>query len=209
MMLSRKYIKTSLIVSVVFLTGCFASAPTKENVEANVQSKVIEIPDAAAKAYKQAIAHMNQQQWQQAQTVLLKMIQDYPQLSGPYANLGVIASHNEEWDEAVDYLETAIEKNPENVKALNQLGWVYRQKGDFAEAESQYLNAIQVDESYAPSYRNLGILYDIYMGNLAKASEQYQTYQALQDEPDRQVAGWIVDINRRANIETQIAGDSQ
>lgn len=209
MMLSPKFTKTSLMFIIVLLSGCFASAPTKENVEANVQSKVIEIPDAAAKAYKKAIAHMNQQQWQQAKDELEKMTQDYPQLSGPFANLGVIASHQEQWDEAVGYLQTAIEKNSANVKAFNQLGWVYRQQGEFEKAEKQYLQAIEADKSYAPSYRNLGILYDIYMGNLAKASEQYQTYQSLQDEPDRQVAGWIVDINRRANLETQIAGDSQ
>ncbi|EAT11783.1 tetratricopeptide repeat protein [Bermanella marisrubri] len=209
MTLSPKFIKTSLIVSMLFLSGCFASAPTKENVEANVQSKVIEIPDEAAKAYKKAITHMNHQQWSQAKSLLVNMTQDYPQLSGPFANLGVIASQQEQWDEAVAYLQKAIEKKPNNVKALNQLGWVYRQQGQFERAEQQYLKAIDADKDYAASYRNIGILYDIYMGNLAKASEHYQTYQSLQSEPDRQVAGWIVDINRRANVETQIAGDSQ
>ena len=50
---------------------------------------------------------------------------------------------------------------------------------------------------YAPAYRNLGILYDLYFGDIEKALGYYQDYQAFFAEPNRQVKGWIVDIERR------------
>jgi hypothetical protein len=53
----------------------------------------------------------------------------------------------------------------------------------------------------------VGILYDIYMGKFTKASAHYQKYQGMLASPDRKVAGWIVDINRRAGVKTQIAAE--
>jgi hypothetical protein len=50
----------------------------------------------------------------------------------------------------------------------------------------------------------------MYMGHFVKASQFYQQYQSLLDTPDRRIAGWIVDINRRSGImtkKTQIASE--
>ncbi|WP_396589322.1 tetratricopeptide repeat protein [Bermanella sp. R86510] len=209
MMLLPKYIKPTLYVVCVLLSGCFGGQQVKPNVEADVSSTRVEIPSQAAADFKIAIGHMNSGDYNQAEVAFKKLTEQYPVLSGPYANLGVIYSQREEWDEATEYLTKAIEKNPKNVKARNQLGWVYRQQGKFEQAEEQYRQAIEQNPEYAASHRNLGILYDIYMGNLVKASEHYQSYQSLQSEPDRQVAGWLVDIKRRANIESQLASEAQ
>jgi len=203
-MLLLKY--TSLIAVLFGLSGCL-SGNVKQQVSANVESQVIEIPAQAALDFKLAIGHLNDDKLAQAQTVLKKMTQDYPQLAGPYANLGVVYSRQKNWQEAQLVLERGHEKNGRNIKILNQLGFVYRQLGKFEQAERSYLAAIKEAPANATAYKNLGILYDIYMGQFVQASEYYQKYQGMMDKPDRKVAGWIVDINRRAGIKTQIASE--
>lgn len=192
-------------LSMLFV-GC-SQMHTKENIAANVESDVIEIPEQAAQEFKKAIGLMNQNSQKQALVVLEKLTIDYPQLSGPYANLGVIYAQQKEWQKAETVLTQAVSKNAKNTKARNQLALVYRNQGKFKDAESQYLAAIQAAPNDSISYLNLGILYDIYMGRLESASGYYQQYQALQTQPDNKVAGWLVDINRRAGIKTQIAGE--
>jgi Flp pilus assembly protein TadD len=136
------------------------------------------------------------------------MTKAYPQLAGPFANIGVIQGRKGNWEQSRDALITSSKKNKQNIKVLNQLGLSHRKLGEFKQAESAYLYAIKISPNTAESYLNLGILYDIYMGQFVKASDYYQKYQSLQSEPNRQVAGWIVDINRRAGGKSQIAGDT-
>ena len=195
-----------LILLLLVLGGC-SSGSLKPQIEANVESEVIEIPVQAAVDFKIAIAHLNKDRLEKAELVLKKMISDYPQLAGPYANLGVVFTRQKKWNEAKEVLLEGGLKNPKNIKILNQLGYVYRNSGDFKQAEKTYLSAIKKAPGETAAYLNIGILYDIYMGDFNQASRYYQKYQTMLSEPDRKVAGWIVDINRRAGIKTQIASD--
>lgn len=202
----------SLTVFILSITGCATTNSSNQKVDANVESMIIDIPDQAAVDFKLAIDHMNNKRFDLAELAFIKMNNDYPLLAGPYANLGVIYSQNKQWDKAINMLSKALTKNSKNVKIANQLGYVYRQKGDFENAEKQYLNAIKLDPNDGAGYLNVGILYDIYMGKLVEASGFYQQYQTIQSEPDRRVAGWIVDINRRVgsvNKKSQIASEAQ
>jgi tetratricopeptide (TPR) repeat protein len=205
MMPLLRFTKVSSLL--LLLAGC-AGQQVQTTVDANVESQIIEIPDQAAKEFTLAIALMNQNKLDEALNAFESMSQAYPQLSGPFANLGVIYSRQGNWEEARDSLIVSTEKNNKNIKALNQLGLAYSHLGEFKQAEKAYLKAINAAPNMAQSYLNLGILYDIYMGQFVKASNFYEKYQSLQNEPDRQVAGWIVDINRRAGIKSQIAGDT-
>ena len=90
-----------------------------------------------------------------------------------------------------------MERNDRDAVAHNHLGILERRKGEFEAALTWYRRAIEIDDAYARAHLNLGILYDIYLQDLEKALRQYQTYQALISEEDSQVAGWIVDIERR------------
>jgi tetratricopeptide (TPR) repeat protein len=200
-----KFINCAVLFS---LLGACAGQQVNSTVDANVESKIIEIPEQAAADFKVAIGLMNQNKLSDALAAFEKMTKAYPELSGPYANIGVIHGRNGDWASARDALLISSQKNDKNIKVLNQLGLAYRHLGEFKQAESIYLDAIKRDASTAQSYLNLGILYDIYMGQFVKASDYYQKYQSLQNEPDRQVAGWIVDINRRAGIKSQIAGET-
>lgn len=198
----------SFIVLVSGLLAC-SHQLSKPIINANVNSNLVEIPDQAAQDFKNAISLINQQKLDEAIVAFELMIQAYPQLSGPYANLGAIYSQMKNWELAVNYLERAKAKNYRNYKILSQLGLAYRHMGEFKKAEEAYVQAINFEPNADFNYLNLGILYDIYMGDLSRAKIQYEKYQSLQSEPDRNVSGWIVDINRRSESAMQVAGDGQ
>ena len=56
--------------------------------------------------------------------------------------------------------------------------------GRFSEAEQSYTKALAVWQHDADTHRNLGILYELYMGRLLEAQQHYlqyhNTYQKLQ-----------------------------
>ena len=96
-------------------------------------------------------------------------------------------------------LRSALEVKPNSVQALNRLGLISRQRGQFAEAESAWLAATLADPEYAYSWYNLGVLYDIYLQDLPAALDHYRQYQSVTDstEQDAVVGRWVADLERR------------
>ncbi len=85
------------------------------------------------------------------------------------------------------------------LQGLNESAIELREKGQFSAAEKIYLSALSLREEHAPTHRNLGILYDLYVGDPTKALEHYSRYQALTGSEDRAMAGWIADLQRQHN----------
>lgn len=133
----------------------------------------------------------------QAENLLTRVTTQYPNLSGAYLNLGLVYQAKGELDKAEQALNQAVAANANNLDAYNQLGILKREAGDFAAAEEQYKKALAIWPFHPASHRNLGILYDLYMGKSEQALQHYQAYQQLLPEPDKLVNGWIVDLERR------------
>jgi tetratricopeptide (TPR) repeat protein len=69
--------------------------------------------------------------------------------------------------------------------------------GDFGKAKASYERSIALDAAYAPAVLNLGILYDLYLWDGARALELYDRY--LQMTPgDTQVQRWVADLRNRS-----------
>lgn len=159
----------------------------------------VNAPSAARALFADAVRAMQSQQWPQAESILLQVVSQYPDLSGPYLNLGIVYRHRNQMDKAKEAFAQAATINSMNIDALNQLALINRELGDFKAAETHYLSALSIWPKHADSHRNLGILYDLYMGEFDKALQHFEIYQYLQNEPNRQVAGWIIDLQRRIN----------
>lgn len=155
------------------------------------------IPGRAKEEFARATAAMSAKEWKQADGMLRLMTETYPQLAGPWVNMGICEYHLEDLGTAEASLQKAIEINPTNMDAYTWLGFVYREQGKFVEAEKTYLAALQVWPHHADSHRNLGILYDLYMGRFEEALKHYKMLQRILPEEDRQVKGWILDLERR------------
>ena len=137
------------------------------------------------------------QQWQEAEDELIWLVTNYPQYSGPYLDLALVYKQTGQNEKAIDYFSQSIVVNPTNLVAYNQYAIFLREQGDFQQAEAIYLNALTVWEDYPDTHKNLGVLYDLYLGNKEAALQHYVTYQELTGGSDREVAGWIVDLQRQ------------
>ncbi|WP_159436005.1 tetratricopeptide repeat protein [Microbulbifer donghaiensis] len=132
-----------------------------------------------------------------AETALLKLTETWPKLSGPWLNLGIVQVRAGNAEAAEQSLRQAIVVNDNNVFAWNQLAALLRDAGRFDEALRCYREALQRWPDYGDAHRNLGILFDLYLHQPDKALEHYRAAQAIREEPDKQLAGWIVDLERR------------
>lgn len=157
----------------------------------------VKTPPAAQTAFRNALVAMQSEDWSVAEKQLRDLHQKYPELSGPLVNLGIVQWRQNKLDEADKMFAQALTVNPINNDAYVQYGFFLRDQGRFADAEKVYLKALKVWPHNAAAHRNLGILYDLYMGKFEAALKHYEMVLRLSSEPNKEVEGWIIDLKRR------------
>jgi tetratricopeptide (TPR) repeat protein len=157
-----------------------------------------DIPTAPARAnsdFTRALALMRNDPTQ-AILEFQVMTQSYPDLPGPYANLGVLYRNANQLAEAEAALAEATERASWDAQTWTEYGLTLRQAGKFAEARKAYEKAIEVNPSYAPAHRNLGVLLDLFLDDSLAAQTAFETYKTLTGE-DKPVSGWIAELRAR------------
>ena len=190
-------------------TGPEKSVPKPVAPEAAASEAVTESPapqpaaeDFNQQFYEEAVAALKSGDAKLAVDLLQQVSFDAPDKPFVFTNLGLAYLKLQQPEEAEQAFLQAIERNGRDAVAHNHLGILQRQKGKFEDARKRYQRAIDIDSDYARAHLNLGILFDIYLQDLDKALRQYQKYQTLTNGEDTQVAGWIVDIERRLKSAT-------
>lgn len=149
--------------------------------------------------FHDAVASMQQKNWDHAETVLKQLAEKNPKLSGVYLNLGIVYRNKGDTEKAAAEFNHAISANMKNVEAYNQLAVLKREAGDFNGAETLYQKALSFWPFYPEGHKNIAILYDLYLGKPEQALPHYQAYQQLLSSPDKQVDSWVADLQRRLN----------
>jgi len=167
------------------------------------------IPAAAQSAYDRALEAMRAQDWLRAESELGQLTRDYPAYPGPQVNLAIVYRNENRASDARAALDRALAVDSKHAAANNELGILLRETGKFEEAERAYRRALETDPGYALAHYNLGVLLDVYLRRGAEAIEQYEAYQSSLAEPDKKVAGWLIDLRRRfGNGTPQVAKEN-
>ena len=154
------------------------------------------IPPRAAQQYSQALQLMKSGRSTDAELEFKQLSVAYPQFAGPQLNLGLMYLHDSRLPDAEAAFKAALKAAPANAIAGDELGIVERKLGKFTEAEAAYLHAIEAEPNYAQAHLNLGVLYDLYLGEPQKALEQFQRYLEIAGD-NKQVAGWVIELRKR------------
>jgi len=155
------------------------------------------VPAAARRAFDDALRAMRAGRSEDAERGFKALAQSNPDLGGPHANLGVIYRQAGKYDESIAALERATKAGPEQPVYFNQLGISYRHAGQFEKARGAYERAVSLDPNYAAAQLNLGILFDLYLRDSARALEAYERYAQLTGGKDATVAKWVTDLKNR------------
>lgn len=184
--------------SALALLACFALASCASGPGGTGNEKPSVKVDARAQAeFSRAIQALKAQRDDDALQLLTELTQKYPNLSGPFTNLGILYLKRDILGKARQSLLQATTIRPDDAVAYNELGIVYRKLGKFKQAEQAYQQALKLKPDYASAHLNIGILYDVYLDNLPRALTHYEKYQSLSKDPDKLVAKWIIDLKRR------------
>ena len=187
-----KYI--NLIFFAILITSC-STTVDKNTVSSSGQSP-LEQSDSERRDYKKALSLLNSDNLSAAKEILLQLNSDRPELAGPYANLAVIALKNNQPNEALTLVKTALTKNPKLPQALNLLAYLEQISGEILLAEKHYKEAIQYKDDYAIAHYNIALLYDVYLQDVDKAIPHYEKYMELIDNNDKNTADWLEQIKR-------------
>ncbi|QCF26251.1 tetratricopeptide repeat protein [Hydrocarboniclastica marina] len=125
---------------------------------------------------------------------LLAIRPDHPDVM---TNAAIVAREQGRREASRTLLEEALKVAPGHRVASNNLGLMLAETGEFADARKVLVRAVQRYPEEPSLHYNLAVIYELYVQDLAKALEHYKQYQSLLDEPDAQVEGWIVDLERR------------
>jgi tetratricopeptide (TPR) repeat protein len=157
------------------------------------------IDPKAAADFAQGVAAALGGKTAEAELDFQQMEQQYPTMPEPSVNLAIVLRGAGDLDGAAAALQRAIDRSPDWAVAWNELGLVRRAQGKFNDARTAYAKAIALDASYAPTYRNLGVLLDLYFGDATAALAQFEQYRKLTGE-DKPVSGWIAELRRRTGV---------
>jgi tetratricopeptide (TPR) repeat protein len=162
-------------------------------------------PPARANAeFTRALTLMRGSDPTQAILEMQVLTQSYPDLPGPYANLGVLHRNANQLAESEAALAKAAALAPWDAQTLTEYGLTLRQAGKFAEARAAYESAIKANPSYAPAHRNLGVLLDLFLEDPLTAQAELETYKTLTGE-DKPVSGWLAELRARNKVRAPAA----
>jgi Flp pilus assembly protein TadD len=118
------------------------------------------------------------EQTQQDSDYVDKVFDEDPRTAEELLEAGMQLARDGKLDEARITMAKSVLKNPGNVVALNNLGLVLRKLDRFDDALDAYQYALQVDSTYALTYKNMGVLLEK-KGENKRAAEAYMKYAQL------------------------------
>lgn len=179
----------SLLTLILFLSSCGTSDKiVKDNTNAVANSKQT---DENIRQFKNAIALVKNNQFDEAKNTLVEISKEKPGLAGPNANLAILYIRGKDYDSAFKHASMAMKAKPGSHKIQNLMGFIHQEKGNILDAEKHYKRAIELNPGYAKAHYNLALIYDIYLSNIGSAIKHYEKYLELINNSDQKTHDWL------------------
>jgi len=192
-----------LTASAFLVSACATTETTRPPAKIEIQEEVgftiteeARIGGAVRADYEEALTYLEQGRHDEGIALLEVVAGTAPELSAPRIDLGIAYHLAGSLEAAERNLLLALESNPNQPVAHNELGIVYRKTGRFDEARKSYEAALTIYPGFHYARRNLAILCDLYLADLNCALENYEAYMATVPS-DEEASMWIADIRYR------------
>lgn len=198
----------SIVSLLMLVTACASTAPRpRAAAQIEIQEQVgftitesVSVSDKVRADYESALMLLEQGHAEQGIGILESITEIAPEVSGPRIDLGIAYHRQGDFESAERQLQSALDINADHPVVHNELGIIYRKTGRFAEARRSYEAALAVYPGYHHARRNLGVLCDLYLGDLNCALASYVAY--LETVPaDEQASMWIADLRYRMGLQ--------
>jgi Flp pilus assembly protein TadD len=193
-----------LALSASLVAACATtSEPVRPPVNVEIQEQVgftiteeARIGGDVRADYETALSYLQQGRHDEGIELLEQVAEAAPELSAPRIDLGIAQHRAGDLEAAESNLLLALESNPEQPVAHNELGIIYRKTGRFQEARKSYESALAIYPGFHFARRNLAILCDLYLADLDCALQNYEAYMKTVPS-DEEASMWIADIRYR------------
>lgn len=99
--------------------------------------------------------------------------------------------------EAVAHYRESFQLDPGNALTANNLALLLQEQGRFDEAVAILEQGLRHSPSTAELHYNIAVISELYLLDLDGALSHYRRYRELAGNEEKQVAGWIADLERR------------
>jgi Flp pilus assembly protein TadD len=154
-------------------------------------------PARAAADFARAVTLAKSGKDEEAELEFQQIATGYPAYPGALVNLGILYRKHGDLAQSDQALHTAVQRDANDAEGWCELGVTLRLEGKFHEAADAYNRALSANPNFAPAYRNLAIVLDLYQGDPAAALPLMEHYKELAPD-DKAVTGWIADLKQRA-----------
>jgi len=195
--MSMHYIKFILLVLVLLTNACSQSPIVQgdlEGISSDNSSPQQQLAETDLTNYKSALYAMRDDNLELAESLLKNIIENHPEIAGPYANLGIIYYKKESYKKALKVLEEALKLNPRNAYVHNTLALTHQRLSHYPLAEKHFLLAINNKNDYAIAHYNIALLYDIFFHKIEDSISHYKIYISLLHKnaaTDKKTADWL------------------
>jgi len=177
--------------------GSPVSQVSDDSTPDNAVTQGAAVTDEMRADYESAVRVLNDEQYEPAIALLVKLTEQATALTAAHIDLGIAYARTGDLDHAEASLNKALELDPKQPAAYNELGMVQRRKGQFAKARTSYEAALAQSADFQYAHRNLAIVCDLYLGDYTCAMEHYEAYTRIVPD-DAEVVKWIADLHNRA-----------
>lgn len=153
-------------------------------------------PDSERIQFQLGAVHERQKEYEEAERVFKQILEKNPEHAGVLNYLGyMLADLGIRLEEALGYIDKAVELDPYNGAYRDSLGWVYFKLDKLEEAEEHLTLAAELNHNDATILDHLGDLYRK-LGDYDRAREYYQRslFHATEEEESEKVKQKLADL---------------